>query len=635
MKRWKVPGILAMAVLSAGMAFGQGQAYYPLGVDMSGYWAQMGRNQDAGLGTAAGDLGDYTGVPLSEAGRLHALAWSASELTLPQHQCIGYVEPYMFVAPGYFRIGEIRDPYTQQLTGFLLHPYGDTPDRYLWMDGRPHPAAWAIHTWGGFSTARYQGNMLEVYTTHIKQGQIRANGIAQSDQATLEEFFIRHGDRMTYFSVLNDPIYLDEPWVKTSQAMQVPNDPNGWTEPCDDGEQLVGQPPDRVPSYLWGQDPFLKEFAQKHGAPLLGTLGGPETLYPEFIAKVKDASAAEAAAMAETVPKPGPPEESRANKDEDPHDGQIHVLPVRDNIYMLAGDGGNITVQVSNPGVSGREEGVIVVDTGAGKLSDKVIDAIAKLSDRKIQFIMNTSFHPDYTGGNVKLKAAGYDPEANAGNLRAVTGNSLAVTAEFGKGATILAHEHVLDRMSAPSGKVAPTPVDAWPIDTYLQGRRRKLHNGEGVEMFYEPNAATDGDSIVHFRRADVIVTGDIFNTTQYPFIDVNNGGSLQGEIAALNDILSRSISFRQEGGTLFVPGHGRLCHEWEVTLYRDMLVFIRDRVQAMINQGATLQQVLAARVTADYDRRYGANSGSWTTAMFIEAVYTSLKNPPVGTARN
>ena len=258
-----------------------------------------------------------------------------------------------------------------------------------------------------------------------------------------------------------------------------------------------------------------------------------------------------------------------------------------------------------------------------------MIAAISTLSSRKIQFIVNTSFHPDNTGGNVKLHDAGYDPEAHGGNLRQLQTGSLAITSQFGVGATIMAHEDVLNRMT-----VAAMPEAALPTDTYLHGRRRKLHNGEGVELFWEPNATTDGDSIVHFRRADVIVTGDIFNTDRYPFIDIKAGGSVQGEIAALNDILSRTVSFRAEGGTWIVPGHGRLCSEWEVTLYRDMLVIIRDRVQAMIKKGASLQEVLAARVSADYDARFGANSGPWTTAMFIEAVYTSLKEPPVKPAK-
>jgi len=123
------------------------------------------------------------------------------------------------------------------------------------------------------------------------------------------------------------------------------------------------------------------------------------------------------------------------------------------------------------------------------------------------------------------------------------------------------------------------------------------------------------------------MVMGDIFNSTSYPFIDVKAGGSVRGEIAALNNILDKTVSWRQEGGTLVIPGHGRLCNEWEVTEYRDMIVIVRDRVQAMINKGATLPQVLAARVSADYDARFGTNSGPWTTAVFIEAVYSSLKS--------
>ena len=136
----------------------------------------------------------------------------------------------------------------------------------------------------------------------------------------------------------------------------------------------------------------------------------------------------------------------------------------------------------------------------------------------------------------------------------------------------------------------------------------------------------TDGDSIVLFRRADVIVTGDVFTTTQYPVIDVESGGTVQGEIKALNDILGRTVYQHQgEGGTLVVPGHGYVSDEHEVVEYRDMVVIVRDRVRALIGKGATLEEVKAARPTADYDTRYGASSGPWTTDMFVEAVYRSL----------
>src|SRR5262245_16732627 len=609
MTKTTVALILGIALLASGLVFGQGQAYSPLGIDLTGYWIQLGRQQDAGLGTAAGDLVDFGGVPLSEAGRLGALAWSASRLVLPQHQCIGYIPPYVFYAPGYFRVGEIRDPYTQELTAIHMRPYAAMPDRYFWMDDRPHPAAYAMHSWTGFSTAKYNGSMVSVYTTHIKEGHIRANGLEQSSEAEVSEHFIRHGERITYFSVIYDPVYLEEPFPRTLSLFRVPNDPNSWTMPCDDGELSLDLPKDRVAHYDWGAHPFLRETADDRQIPLVGELGGGATMYPEFAAKAKDANYVATMEKSLVAPAAGQPV-TRKVPDTNPNDGQIHVLPVRDGVYMLVGDGGNIAVQVGT-------DGALLVDSGAGRLSDKVIEEIKKLSSKPIQFIYNTSFHPDHTGGNARLRAAGKDPEANGGNLRA--------TAGAGSTATIIAHERTAGRMQEPGGPEPP----AWPTDTFLKARRRKIHNGEGVEAFAQPNATTDGNIIVHFRRSDVIATGDIFNTTMYPFIDVKNGGSVQGEIAALNDILDRTVSYRQETGTMIIPGHGRLSNEWEVTLYRDMVVIVRDRVQAMINKGATLQQVLAARVSADYDPEYGSNSGPWTTAMFIEAVYNSLKNPP------
>jgi hypothetical protein len=178
-------------------------------------------------------------------------------------------------------------------------------------------------------------------------------------------------------------------------------------------------------------------------------------------------------------------------------------------------------------------------------------------------------------------------------------------------------------------------PGDGVPSDTFVDGRRRKYHNGEALEIFYVPNAATDGDSFVHFRRSDVIVTGELFTTTRYPYIDVKNGGSVRGTIQALNAILDRTVyRAQEEGGTMIIPGRGRVTDEWEVAEYRDMLVIIRDRVQAMIDRGATLDQVKAAHLTVDYDGRFGATSGPWTTDMFVDSVYTSLKQSPNAAAR-
>jgi glyoxylase-like metal-dependent hydrolase (beta-lactamase superfamily II) len=589
--------------------FGPGQApgLGPLvsGTDFSGTWRPNQLVTDSQ--TAAGDLADFGGIPLNDAARLYALAWPASRQTVKQHQCMGYITPYFWYAPGNYRIWEERDPFTQRLTAWRFYGQVAQGDRTVYMDGRPHPPAYAPYTFAGFSTGQYQGNVLTVTTTHIKRGWIKANGVPQSDAATVREHYIRHGDVVTVLAVIDDPVYLSEPLSKASMLVRQAKDPEAWLYACDDSEQIVGRKNDTVPNHLFGQNPYVREYADRRKVPLLAALGGPETMYPELMNKVADAAAADATVKARMMPS-GPRLASRA-PDPTPNDGQIHVLHVAGNVYMLTGDGANIAVQVG-------PQGAFVVDTGAGKLADKVIEAIAKLSAKPIQFIVNTSFHSDHTGGNVKLLAAGVDPS--------LTGSFFSLQfADAGRGATIIGHLNAQVRMQDQK-------LPAAPSDTFLEDRRRKFHNGEAVEIFPQSNASTDGDSIVHFRRSDVIVAGDIFTTTQYPFIDVKNGGSLQGAIQSLNFILDRTVYIHDEdGGTMIIPGHGRVTDEWEVAEYRDMLVIIRDRVQALIQSGATLQQVLAARPTADYDPRFGAITGTWTTDMFVEAVYTSLKNPP------
>ncbi len=602
-------GIFLAAIgLGQGLDF-SGRTNQPAGIDLSGTWYPQ-PGQDANLFTASGALVDYGGVPLSEAGRLYALAWSPSRIQGRQHQCMGYVPPYTYNQPGNLRFWEERDPHTQRVVALKHYWQISEGTRTIWMDDRPHPPAYARHTWSGFSTGKYEGNALTIYTTHLKRGWIRANGMPQSDEATLVEHFIRHGDRITYLSVVNDPVYLAEPFSRTYSLVRNIKEPDAWLYACDDGEQILGRKEDQVESYFWGRHPFLREFADGKQIPLYASLGGPETMYPELLDKLKDSGATDAAAKARTMPSQGPPHASRA-ANPDPRDGEIHVLPVQGNLYMLVGDGGNIALQIG-------DQSPLIVNTGAGRLSDKVVAAIRKLSDKPIQFIINTSSQPDFTGGNVRLRAAGYDPS--------VVGSFFSGQfADAGQGATIIAHQNVQNRLMA-----LKTASEGWPSDTFIQGRRRKFHNDEAVEIFSQSNAIGDGDTIVHFRRSDVIVTGDIFTLTSYPPIDVKTGGSIQGEIEALNYILDKTVyKHDEEDGTLIIPGHGRLCDEWDVAEYRDMLVIIRDRVQNLIANGATLEQVQSARVTADYDDRFGANSGPWTTNMFVEAVYTSLKNPP------
>ncbi len=549
-------------LLVASAAFGQRQSS---GLDISGAWFNVYQGTDS---NATIPLVAYGGYPLNEAGRLYALTWDPSRMTERQQQCAQYSPHFLLHGGGNYRFWEERDPFTQKLISIKMYGQITEGTRTVWMDDRPHPPAYAPHTFLGFSTGKYEGNVLTIYTTHMKRNWIKANGMTQSDQATLVEHFIRHGDRITYVSVLTDPVYLAEPLMRTTDMARATRNPDAWLYACDDGEQVVGRPPDKVPNYLYGKNPYLKEFSEKYKIPLLADLGGPATTYPEFMAKIKDPTGDDAAADKELFPSSGLPHVSKA-VDPIPHDGQIHVLKVQGDVYLLIGDGSDIAVQTG-------EQGAFVVDTGAGKLADKTVAEIRKLiGDKPIQFIVSTSFHADHTGGNVKVRAAGADPSV----LGLFFSSGAQAFADAGVGATIIGDENVLNRMSAPTGKAAPTPSDGWPSDTFLEGRRRKYYNDEAIEVLWEPNASTDGDTIVHFRRSDVIATGDIFDTTRYPFIDVKNGGSVFGEIDALNNILDRTVYKHEgEGGTMIIPGHGRICDEYEVSEYRDMLVVIRDR---------------------------------------------------------
>ena len=282
---------------------------------------------------------------------------------------------------------------------------------------------------------------------------------------------------------------------------------------------------------------------------------------------------------------------------------EIHILPVQGNVYMLVGAGGNITVQVGN-------DGVLLVDTQYAPLSEKILAAIRTLSKGPIRYVINTTYDADHTGGNEPIRKAG---STIAG------GNVAGDIQDAAEGAQIIAHDNVLMRMAnRPSGSL--------PTSTFLGDSKKLFFNGEGIEINHQPAAHTDGDSIVFFRRSDVISTGDIFTTNSYPMIDLAAGGSIQGVIDGLNRLVDMIIPvYGQEGGTLVIPGHGRLSDFGDVINCREMTIIIRDRVQDMIKKGMTLEQVKAARPTRDYDPLYGSVPG-WTSEMFVEAVYKSLK---------
>ena len=282
---------------------------------------------------------------------------------------------------------------------------------------------------------------------------------------------------------------------------------------------------------------------------------------------------------------------------------QVQVLPVQGNVQMLAMGGANVVVQIGN-------DGIVVVDTSTSARAAEVLAAIRRLSDKTIRYVINTHEHPDHVGGNAVISQAG---------------------TSFGEDeplpfASIYAHEHVLNALGAPTGKKPALASEFWPTDTYFTSSMEIHFNGEPIELLHQPAAHTGGDSIVLFRRSDVIVAGDVYLTTGYPIIDIDAGGTINGVIAALNRIIDIAIPREnQEDGTLIVPGEGRISDEYDVVVYRDMVTVIRDRVQDMVKKGATLEQVLAARPSRDYDTLFTPAAGRSTPAQFVESIYKTL----------
>jgi glyoxylase-like metal-dependent hydrolase (beta-lactamase superfamily II) len=302
----------------------------------------------------------------------------------------------------------------------------------------------------------------------------------------------------------------------------------------------------------------------------------------------------------------------------------MEVLRVLGDVYTIAGAGANVVVQ-SGP------QGLLVVDSGTSAASEGLLKAIDQISDKPIEYIINTTADPDHYGGNAVLAAAGWSPlVAQPGLTGANPAVHLPASKRTEELALVLAHEKMLNRISAPTGAKSEVPFAVWPTNTFFTAKKTMSFNHEGIELRYLPAAHTDGDLLVYFRRSDVVAAGDVVNPSGYPKFDPARGGSIQGTIDALNTIIDITIpEFNEQGGTRVVPGHGRVMNEADVAEYRDGMTIIRDRVRVAVEKKLTLQQLQALRPTIDYDALYG--TPSWTGPMFVEVIYREMNRPAPG----
>jgi len=464
----------------------------------------------------------------------------------------------------------------------------------------------------------------------------------------MTDYITRHGDILVIITVIDDPIYQDEPYVQSTTYVY---DATGTvaTETCNGSSFAENGGTDRhhVPHFLPGQNTALTEWLKNEDwVPVEPTRGGVKTIYPEYRSTLNGSANAAGLKVPSSRSAVSP---DKKIADQSPKDGQVHVLPAQGNIYMLVADGTNITASIG-------PQGVLLVNTGAATMTEKLQTAVNQLASavaaapttnncagpncpgiaygwsspfintiigsptppKPLRYIINTSDAAENIGGNEKFATSRFFPRG--GGLGGPTG--------VGRTASVVAHENVLNRMTASAGKPGAIPERAWPTDTYFDEfyKLPEYFNGEAVIVYHEPAANTDADSIVFFRHSEVVSAGNIFSTVSYPMIDLEKGGSINGVINGLNHILDLAVAeYRSQGGTWIIPSHGRLSDTGDVASYRNMLVMIRDRIQDMVKRGMTLEQVKAARPTLDFDGRYGSNTGSWTTSMFVEAVYRSL----------
>lgn len=608
----------------------------PTPPDIVGEWVLEGSEDRGAVGGLQPNPQDYLGIPFNAAGRMRSDTSAESIWGTPEYQCRPHSAPHQWRGLGGARILAELDPLTRDVDAYHFQ-FWRSLDRPVFMDGRPHPPGWAPHSWSGFSTGEWDGNTLVIRTTHLKDGFLKRGGPQTSDLLTMTEFLTRHDDLLTIVQVTDDPVYLDEPMVLSTIYLYDP-DTRVNTEQCNAGTfaESGGTNPHFVPHLLPGQDLLVNEWLPKEPwVPFDAARGGAKTLYPEY-RHVLDGSTT--AARLE-VPASRPETTARAKIDaQSPRDGQVHVLPVQGNIYMVIADGRNLAVSVGT-------DGMLLVNTGPADMSEQLRTTLHELSARTAEpepircFGLDcpntpTGFTSPYTNAVIASPAPPrplrYILNTNAAPYN-VGGNTLLAPEGMGRNgeARIIAHENALIAMSGATDDPWAADPEAWPTESFYSGiyKMTSYFNGDPVIAYSTP-ATTDGDIIVFFRHSEVIVAGDIFSTVSYPRFDIDRGGSIQGVIDGLNAILDLAVAeYRSQGGTWIIPGRGRLSDTADVASYRNMVQIVRDRIAALIDEGMTLREVLAARPTFDFDARYGTESGDWTTAMFVEAVYRSLAN--------